>query len=145
MPKLLELYPLPSAARGTVAGKFQPLVGSDIALKRSPFARRFAGIRLYNAGYSLLARTKATVKQQPNGNDPPMTAEEQARALVREARAERPLSLPWVDSVVDAYVWRFGPGATAARQRDLLIALQELAGQLDPLQYAILKGRIAVF
>jgi hypothetical protein len=64
-----------------------------------------------------------------------MTAEEQARALVKEARAERPLS----------YVWRFGPGATAARQRDLLVALQELAGQLDPLQFAILKGRMAVF
>jgi hypothetical protein len=74
-----------------------------------------------------------------------MTAEEQARALVREAKAERPLSLPWVDSVVDAYVWRFGPGATAERQRDLLIALQELADQLDPLQLAVLKGRIAVF
>jgi hypothetical protein len=74
-----------------------------------------------------------------------MTAEEQARALVREARAERALSLPWVDAVVDAYVWRFGPGATAARRRELLIALQELAGQLDPLQFEILKGRIAVF
>jgi hypothetical protein len=73
-----------------------------------------------------------------------MTAEEQVRALVREAKSERPLSLPWVDAVVDAYVWRFGPGATAARQRDLLIALQELAGQLDPLQLEILKGRIAV-
>jgi hypothetical protein len=70
---------------------------------------------------------------------------DQARALVREARAERPLSLPWVDAVVDAYVWRFGPGATAARRRELLIALQELAGQLDPLQFEILKGRIAVF
>jgi hypothetical protein len=46
---------------------------------------------------------------------------------------------------MDAYVWRLGPGATAARQRDLLIALQELAGQLDPLQFAILKGRITVF
>jgi hypothetical protein len=84
------------------------------------------------------------VKQQPGRKRYSMTAEEQVRALVREARAERPLSLPWVDSVVDAYVWRFGPGATAARQRELLIALQELAGQLDPLQFAILKGRIAV-
>jgi hypothetical protein len=73
-----------------------------------------------------------------------MTAEEQARALVREAKAQRPLSLPWVDSVVDAYVWRFGPGATAERQRDLLIALQELAGQIDPPRFAILKGRITV-
>jgi hypothetical protein len=59
-----------------------------------------------------------------------MTAEDQARALVREAKSERPLSLTWVDAVVDAYVWRFGPGATAARPRDLLIALQELEGQL---------------
>jgi hypothetical protein len=74
-----------------------------------------------------------------------MTAEEQARALVREAKADRPLSLPWVDAVVDAYIWRFGPGATVARQRELLVALQELAGHLDPLQFAILKGRIAVF
>jgi predicted ATPase len=74
-----------------------------------------------------------------------MTAEEQARALVREAKAEGPLSLPWVDAVVDAYVWRFGPGATATRQRDLLVALQEQAGHLDPLQFAILKGRIANF
>jgi hypothetical protein len=73
-----------------------------------------------------------------------MTAEEQARALVSEARAARLLSLPWVEAVVDAYVWRFGPGATAARRQDLMIALQELAGQLDPLQFAILKGRIAV-
>jgi hypothetical protein len=73
-----------------------------------------------------------------------LTAEEQARELVREAKSERPLSLPWVDAIVDAYVWRFGPGATAARQGDLLIALQELAGQLDPLQLEILKGRIAV-
>jgi hypothetical protein len=39
-------------------------------------------------------------------------------------RTDRPLSLPWVDAVVDAYIWRFGPGATAARQRDLLIGLQ---------------------
>jgi hypothetical protein len=69
-----------------------------------------------------------------------MTPEEQARALVTEAKADRPLSLPWVDAVVDAYIWRFGPGSTAARQR---VALQELAGQLDPLQFAVLRGRIA--
>jgi hypothetical protein len=72
-----------------------------------------------------------------------MTADEQVRALVREAKADRPLSLPWVDTVIDAYIWRFGPGETAARQRELLVALQELAGQLDPLQFAVLKGRIA--
>lgn len=63
-----------------------------------------------------------------------MTAEEQVRALVREAKADRPLSLPWVDAVVDAYIWRFGRGETAARQREFLIALQEQAGHLDPLQ-----------
>jgi hypothetical protein len=50
-----------------------------------------------------------------------------------------------ISFAVDAYVWRFGPSATATRQRDLLVALQELAGQLDPLQFAILKGRIANF
>jgi hypothetical protein len=72
-----------------------------------------------------------------------MTAEKQARALVTEAKADRPLSLPWVDAIVDAYIWRFGPGSTAARQRELLVALEELAGQLDPLQFAVLKGRIA--
>jgi hypothetical protein len=56
-----------------------------------------------------------------------------------------PIVVTLGDAVVDAYVWRVGPGATPARQRDLLIALQELAGQLDPLQFEILKGRIAVF
>jgi hypothetical protein len=71
-----------------------------------------------------------------------MTAEEQARALVREAKSERPLSLPWVDAVVDAYVGRYGPGFETARRQDLLLALQELAGQLDPLQFEILQKRI---
>jgi hypothetical protein len=41
-----------------------------------------------------------------------MTAEEQAHALVTEAKSERPLSLPWVD----AYVGRFGPISEAARR-----------------------------
>jgi hypothetical protein len=50
-----------------------------------------------------------------------MTAEEQARVLVREAKSERPLWLPWVDAVVDAYVGRFGPisgGCAKARFAD---------------------------
>jgi hypothetical protein len=72
-----------------------------------------------------------------------MTAEEQARALVKEAKSERPLSLPWIDATVDAYVARFGPSTATARQQDLLLALQELSGQLDPLQFEILKRRIA--
>jgi hypothetical protein len=71
-----------------------------------------------------------------------MTAEEQARALVTEAKSERPLSLPWVDAVVDAYVGRFGPISEAARRQDLLIALQELSGSLDPLQFEMLRRRI---
>jgi hypothetical protein len=71
-----------------------------------------------------------------------MTAEEQARALVREAKSERPLLLPWVDAVVDAHVCRYGPGIEPGRRQDLLLALQKLAGQLDPLQFAILKERI---
>jgi hypothetical protein len=71
-----------------------------------------------------------------------MTAEEQARALVTEAKSERPLSLPWVDAVVDAHVGRYGPGAEPARRQDLLRALLELAGQLDPLQFEILQKRI---
>ena len=72
-----------------------------------------------------------------------MTAEEQARALVRETKSGRPLSLPWIDAVVDAYVARFGPSTASERQQDLVFALQELAGELDPPQFEILKRRIA--
>ena len=70
-----------------------------------------------------------------------MTAEEQARELVREAKAERPLSL------LGSTRWSMPTSGLLdrARRRELLIALQELAGHLDPLQFAILEGRIAVF
>jgi hypothetical protein len=71
-----------------------------------------------------------------------MTAEEQARMLIREAKSERPLWLPSVDAVVDAYVGRFGPISEAARRPDLLIAIQELSGSLDPLQFEMLRRRI---
>jgi hypothetical protein len=50
--------------------------------------------------------------------------------------------VPWVDAVVDAYVGRFGPISEAARRQDLLIALQELSGSLDPLQFEMLRRRI---
>jgi hypothetical protein len=76
MPKLPGLYALPPAARSTVAGQFRPLVGPEIALKRSPFVRGFAR---FTTGFALVpassrpGRRKAAAGQKRSS----MTAEEQ--------------------------------------------------------------------
>jgi hypothetical protein len=71
-----------------------------------------------------------------------MTAEEQARCCERsQVRAPDVATLDRCGSR-SQYRPFLGRTLRPARRQDLLLAFQELAGELDPLQFEILRRRI---